>query len=296
MKIYNKSGLFILSAILVTIFIFGSAALCSFCGIPLLNTGTGAATEENAQAQQENETVAAAESNENITEESKDTAEETEEVDAADQAGESVAEEETAEESVEEAADAAAESESSEESSPESAADGEVGTSESITSIAPDSYMSGTILQGEIFPGTAMAIRIGDSETKTQFKGYLSFNIEALHGKTVLDAEINILELERYNNPGFAPYLDVKAFNYGTLDGGDFAVGGTTLERIPTSMASYNITGETLKNEVQKILDSADNDYFQIKLGLSTATDNDTASDCFFIHYNKVGLYISYID
>jgi hypothetical protein len=295
MKIYNKSGLFLLSAILITIFLFASAASCNFCGIPVLNTGTESAAEENAQAQGD-ETVAAAESKENVTVESKDTAEETEAAETAVEADESIAEEETAEESIEESADAAAESESSEESSPESAADGEVGTSESITSIAPDSHLSGTILQGEIFPGTAMAIRIGDSETKTQFKGYLSFNIEALHGKTVLDSEINILELERYNDPRFAPYLDVKAFNYGTLDGGDFAVGGTTLERIPTSMTSYNITGEILKNEVQKILDSADNDYFQIKLGLSTATDNDTASDCFFIHYNKVGLYISYTD
>lgn len=296
MKIYNKSGLFLLSAILVTIFIFASAASCNFCGIPLLNTGSETAAEENAQAQKEDETMAAAESKESITEESKDTSEETEATDTDAQAGESVADEETAEESIEEHEDAAAESESSEESTSESAAAGEVGTSESIISIAPDSHLSGTILQGEIFPGTAMAIRIGDSETKTQFKGYLSFNIEALHGKTVLDSEINILELERYNDPRFAPYLDVKAFNYGTLDGGDFAVGGTTLERIPTSMTSYNITGEILKNEVQKILDSADNDYFQIKLGLSTATDNDTASDCFFIHYNKVGLYISYTD
>ncbi len=143
--------------------------------------------------------------------------------------------------------------------------------------------MSGTILQGVIYTGSAfLAIRIGDSETNQQCKGYLSFNIEDLHGVTIQEAEINILELERYNNPGFAPYLDVKAFNYGTLDGSDFAVGGTSLARIPTSAASYNITGDTLKHEVQRILDSADNDYFQLKLGLSSVTDNDDYSGLFF--------------
>jgi hypothetical protein len=293
MKI-GMSRLYLLSAILVTIFLFGSAASCNFCGIPVLNTDTDSAVKESLQAQEDE--TAAAESKENITEESQDTAGKTETEDTIAEADENVAEEETPEESIEEGADAAAEEESSEESTSESVAEGEVGPSESITSIAADSHMSGTLLQGEIFPGTAMAIRIGDYDDKKQFKGYLSFNIEALHGKTIQDAEITFLDLRRYNNPGFAPYLDVKAFNYGTLDGSDFAVGGTTLARIPTSSASYTITGDTLKNEVQKILNSADNDYFQLKLGLSSASDNDTASDCFFIQFSEAGLSISYMD
>jgi hypothetical protein len=292
MKI-GKSRLYLLSAILVTIFLFGSAASCNFCGIPLLNTDTDSAVEESLQAQEDE--TAAAESKDNITEESQNTAGETEAEDTIAEADESAAEEETSVESMEEGADAA-EEEASEESTSESITEGEVGTSESITSIAADSHMSGTLLQGEIFPGTAMAIRIGDYDDKKQFKGYLSFNIEALHGKTIQEAEITFLDLRRYNNPGFAPYLDIKAFNYGTLDGSDFAVGGTTLARIPTSSASYTITGDTLKNEVQKILDSVDNDYFQIKLGLSNATDNDTASDCFFIQFSEACLYISYMD
>jgi hypothetical protein len=167
---------------------------------------------------------------------------------------------------------------------------------ESSISIAVDPDLSGTILQGEIFRGYSVLTSVGDSEDSKQFKGYLSFNIEALHGKTIQVAEINFLHLRRHNDPLFAPFIDVKAINYGTLDGSDFAFGGTSLARIPTPFASYTITGDTLKNEVQKILDSADNDYFQIKLGLSVATDNDLTSDCFLINYDYVVLNISYID
>jgi hypothetical protein len=286
----HKSKLFLLPAVLVTILIFCSAALCNFCAIPALNTSTE--TEENAQAQDDG-TDAVIESKESISVESQGTAEKTDAADTVAQASEEESTEEAAEEPVEEVSE---ESGSASESSSESVAEGEAGPSESVISIAPDSHSSGTLLQDEILTGIAMAIRIGDSESNDQYKGYLSFNIDALHGKTIQDAEINFLALERYNNPGFAPYLDVKAFNYGTLDGSDFAVGGVSLARIPTSSVSYIITGDTLKNEVQKILDSAGNDYFQLKLGLSSATDNDTVSDCFFIHYNKVELYIAYLD
>jgi len=137
----------------------------------------------------------------------------------------------------------------------------------------------------------------GDSYEDESAKGYLSFDIRELHGKTVQDAEINFIELDKINNPEFAAYIDVKAFNYGnTLDSDDFAFGGVSLARIPTSSTSYTISGDTLKNELQKILNSAETDYFQVKLGLSSKTNNDGTEDFLGFSLDDAWLYVIYID
>ena len=137
----------------------------------------------------------------------------------------------------------------------------------------------------------------GDSYEDESAKGYLSFDIRELHGKTVQDAEINFIELDKINNPEFAAYIDVKAFNYGnTLDSDDFAFGGVSLARIPTSSTHYTISGDTLKNELQKILNSAETDYFQVKLGLSSKTNNDGTEDFLGFSLDDAWLYVIYID
>jgi hypothetical protein len=62
------------------------------------------------------------------------------------------------------------------------------------------------------------------------------------------------------------------------------------------STTSYTITGNTLKNELQAVLDNEVRDYFQIKLGLSGITNNDGNTDGRDIHCDEAILNINYTD
>jgi len=138
---------------------------------------------------------------------------------------------------------------------------------------------------------------LGDSDLDTYTKGYLSFDISGLHGKTVQDAEINFTRILGEGEPSLlASEIVVKVFNYVRLDNSDFAVGGVQLPSIPISAASYTVSGNTLKNELQNVLDNEVRDYFQLKLGLNVATNNDGSADGVEIYYNETVLYISYTD
>jgi len=270
----RKEKLFTILAILTTLTFFTTALTCTFCGINPPETAISEESAEiEAESKKETEQTTSKETKEEIAEE---TAEET-------------FEEETAEES----------ETTAEESTSESIEEHEVAPSEEI-SIFPDADLSGLVSEtGTVRPASSMGNQIvfGDSDEGDSAKGYLSFNIRELHGKTVQDAEINFSELEKINNPEFAAYIDVKAFNYGnTLDSDDFAFGGVSLARIPTSSTHYTISGDTLKNELQKILNSSETDYFQIKLGLSSKTNNDGMADLFGFSLGAAKLYISYID
>jgi len=140
--------------------------------------------------------------------------------------------------------------------------------------------------------------RMGDAHTSDNWgKGYLSFDISGLHGKTVQDAEINFINFGSWGDPeSLASYIVVKVYNYVRLDPSDFAVGGVQLVNIPISAASYTISGNTLKNELQDVLDNEIRDYFQIKLGLDVATNDNGMGDGIIINCNEAVLYISYTD
>ena len=138
---------------------------------------------------------------------------------------------------------------------------------------------------------------LGDSDLDTYTKGYLSFDISGLHGKTVQDAEINFMRILGEGEPSLlASEIVVKVFNYVRLDNSDFALGGVQLPSIPISAASYTISGNTLKDELQDVLDNEVRDYFQLKLGLNVATNNDGSADGVEIYYDETLLYISYTD
>ena len=182
---------------------------------------------------------------------------------------------------------------------PEDEDEGSAGYSEGVRSISPILELSGKIRSDGyvVSCNRTRDFLIGDTGNNGDYwKSYVSFFVGDLEGKNVLDAEINILSFFELGDPSFASYINVKAFNYGTLDSSDFRVGGTLLTRIPIGSSSFDITGSTLIDQIQEVLDDPDRNYFQIKLGLSIATDNDDEGDIKLIPPENIGLYIHYAD
>jgi hypothetical protein len=165
------------------------------------------------------------------------------------------------------------------------------------TSIAADRYISGNLTDsGAVFLSVGSAV-MGDTGSDSYSKSYVSFDISGLHGKTVQDAEINFIGINGYGNPeSLASSIVVKVYNYVRLDASDFAMGGVHLVDIPISAASYTISGNTLKNELQDVVDNEIRDYFQLKLGLNVTTNSDGIPDGITIGWNRIVLYISYTD
>ena len=167
------------------------------------------------------------------------------------------------------------------------------------TSIAASEEISGWLTE-DGFMETSSHAQIGFvnyMDNDFQVKGYLSFDIRELHGKTVQDAEINFISIGRCGNPElFATAILVDVYNYIRLDESDFAGGGVRLASIPINDTSYTIRGETLKTELQKVLDNNIRDYFQIMLSPNATTNSDTLSAYIKIYWNEAVLYISYTD
>jgi hypothetical protein len=166
--------------------------------------------------------------------------------------------------------------------------------------IYPNENLSGIVFaSGHIQSARehSMIVFVGDSTSAIQSKGYLSFDITELHGREVQNAEIRFINLIKSGNPeSFASNMDVKACDYGTvLDADDFLPGGTRLTRIPLSSTSYTISNDTLKNQLQNVLDSSRN-YFQLRLGLDGTTNGDGIGDGFGINISDVLLQITYFD
>ena len=92
--------------------------------------------------------------------------------------------------------------------------------------------------------GSMGSILVGDAGVRPdkQVKGYLSFDIRSLSGAIIDSAQLNISGISISGDPTFADNLVIKVFDYGTLDMGDFAIGGTHLATIPTSDISDHIS------------------------------------------------------
>ena len=177
----------------------------------------------------------------------------------------------------------------------EPADEGVGGPSEGATSIVAE--QSGTVYENDrVMVSDHMSA--GDTDDNLQMKGYLGFDISKLHGKTVLAAEINLSHLAHAQFPGlFASFLVVRVFDFeDSLDASDFEPGGVTIANIPINSASYIISGDTLVDELQKVLDDLSRDYFQIKLGLDVKTNNNGDADYIYIYNYEATLYISYLD
>ncbi|MFC2145079.1 hypothetical protein ACFLQQ_01990 [Actinomycetota bacterium] len=138
---------------------------------------------------------------------------------------------------------------------------------------------------------------MGDSRFGNYFKSYFSFDISGLHGKTVQDAEIIFTGITSYGDPSsLASEIVIKVFNYVRLDASDWAIGGVQLPSIPFSGSLFPISGNTLKNELQAVLDNSVRDYFQLKLGLNGTTNGNGVMDGIMIHWSDAILNITYTD
>jgi hypothetical protein len=167
-------------------------------------------------------------------------------------------------------------------------------------SIAADSALSGYIIKDtEVRTGVVM---VGDWTNNKQIKGYLTFDLSDFGG-FFSDAVINevMIRFTHINKSGspelISDMIDFKAFNYGdSLDAGDFAVGGTHFISVGTGVfaaGSAEFGSSTLESQIQAAV-SAGQEKFQVKMGLTSATDNDGVSDLFQCHPETVFLDIDY--
>ena len=80
------------------------------------------------------------------------------------------------------------------------------------TSIPANPDISGRIYSDGDIGG--IYVYIGDTDSDTYSKGYLSFDISGLHGKTVQNAEINFTDILGWGEPAsLASEIVVKVYN-----------------------------------------------------------------------------------
>ena len=259
-----KKKYFLFISILTLVILFGTAATCNFCGINLTTDTTATTTTESDSS----ETVV--ESNEETTSET--TGKEQEEETTA-------TDEETTE------AEATETEETEEEIIGEGSGEGAVFTPD------VDKNLSGYIVKDG--PVITRVVLVGDTASNKETKGYISFDISELLNSRVVSVELKISNIVAAVDPTFADQLNIKVYNYGnSLDISDFAVGGDLLASIPTAgLTSINISSNNLKDLMNKSI-TGGTGYFQLKLGLSTPSDNDGIADMFGINLDNAKLTV----
>jgi hypothetical protein len=168
--------------------------------------------------------------------------------------------------------------------------------------VVPDPALSGCMSESRI-PSLASDstaspdIYVGDSTDGSNVKGYLSFDVNSLSGKTIVEAEVVITHFGRTGDPTtlLGSDLDFYAVNYGdSLDGSDYRTGSYThLASMAPESTSFTISGSELIEEIQEVLDDPGRDYFQIKLFFQNANGNGDP-DGFVIYLSDVVLHITY--
>ena len=267
----KRNKLYFLVVILSVVSLFGTAAICNQCSIIPAETTEevsadettskeSASVEETTGKDQEKETAATEEETTATEEETAATDEET------------IESEEIAEETEEEIIG-------------EGSGEGVVFTP------SVDKNLSGYIVKGGLV--STRVVMVGDTGSNKEAKGYISFDISELLDSPIVSAELKISNIVAAVDPTFADQLNIKYYDYGgSLDSSDFAVGGDFLASIPTAgLTSINISNNNLKNLIKKSIE-AGKDYFQLKLGLSTPTDNDDTADMFAINLDNVKLTV----
>jgi len=170
------------------------------------------------------------------------------------------------------------------------------------TTIAPDPALSGCMSESRIpslasESSSAPNIYVGDSTDGSNVKGYLSFNVNSLSGKTIVEAEVVITHFGRIGDPTtlLGSDLDFYAVNYGdSLDGSDYRTGSYThLTSMAPESTSFTISGSELIEEIQEVLDDPGRDNFQLKLLFQNANTNGDP-DGFEIILSNVSLFITY--
>ncbi len=142
------------------------------------------------------------------------------------------------------------------------------------------------------------AIFIGDTSNKREAKGYISFDIsdtwESNPGSEINIEFVNlsINNITQSNNPSdVGQYLVIKEEKYGTEFTMDiFSYEGRYLAQFPTAgLTNLSITNDTLIEALETAVNNEEQ-YFQIKLGLSSPTNEDTMPDGFWINLGEVRL------
>jgi hypothetical protein len=167
----------------------------------------------------------------------------------------------------------------------------------SISEIGPFEPMCGIVSATEVLRTADPWIYAGDRFTNEQLKCFLSFDISPLLGLPdieVVNATLDLGSLTHINDPTFAERLDIKAYGYDELGPEDFAVGGTALTSCSTSLHEFSFSNEALISTLQQAINE-DKNYYQLKLGLSSASDEDGVNDVIRISYSEVMLSVSYI-
>jgi len=168
--------------------------------------------------------------------------------------------------------------------------------------VVPDPALSGNIGESRVVSlasesSSAPNIYVGDSADGSNIKGYLSFDVYSLPGKTIVEAEVVITHFGRIGDPTtlLGSDLDFYAVNYGdSLDGSDYRTGGYThLTSMAPDRDSFSISSDDLINEIQEVLDDPGRDNFQLKLLFQNANTNGDP-DGFEIILSNVSLFITY--
>ena len=166
----------------------------------------------------------------------------------------------------------------------------------SVFETGPYTSLCGSVTSRSVLWGSLPQCITGDSGDNEQIKAYLSFDISSLLGLSgleVVSATLDLGNLARINDPGFADRLDIKAIQYGELGTEDFAVGGTALISCSTGLGQFSFSNDALKNTLQQVINE-DSSYYQVKFGLNSATDSDDVADCLGINYPEAKLTITY--
>jgi hypothetical protein len=168
--------------------------------------------------------------------------------------------------------------------------------------IAPDVSLSGSIDEDRVVSiagdsSGVPSVYIGDTPAGGITKGFLSFNVRELSEKTVDEAEIIISSFTRVNDPEslLGSNLDFFAVDYGeSLDGSNYTTSRYTyLTGMAPDRSSFRISGNTLKDAIQEVLDDSGRDNFQVKLFFENAnTDGD--ADGFIIYMSDIQLIVTY--
>ena len=166
----------------------------------------------------------------------------------------------------------------------------------SVFETGPYMSLCGSVFARSVLWGSVPQAIAGDSGENEQIKGYLSFDISSLltlTGLEVVGATLDLGNLAHINDPTFAERLDIKAIQYGELGVEDFAVGGTALISCSTGLSQFSFSNDALKNTLQQVINE-DKSYYQVKFGLSSATDSDGMADCLGVNYSEAKLTINY--
>jgi len=259
----RKNKLFIVLAVVTILTFLATAATCNLCGlVPPVETTYEESEEEDVSGGQRTETTSA-----------KTEAEETEPSETE------VSEEET----------------SAEETEPEEAPPEEpirdAGGEGIVFNLKVNKNLSGYVTEdGSVL---TRSVFIGDNVSNKAVKGYISFDIRELFNTPIITARISITDIVAAVDPTFADQLIIKVFDYGSvLNASAFAEGGTHLAAFSTAgLTSINISGDNLKTLVEQ-WNNDGKDYFQLKLGLSSYTDNDGVADMFAINLDAAKLIV----